>query len=604
MKLEGEYRSEIENVPDKYKTSAYNLVHYLAIRQHDIRQLQMDLSTMGLSSLGRMESHVMTVIETVMSVLESLSNGSLPVLEMSDKYVGHQEGDQLLREHTMELLGPVSGERNVRIMVTLPSHAAHDRQLIIDLLEEGMEIARINSAHDDPSVWEAMMQNILEASEITGKKCRILMDLGGPKIRTGELKPGPRILRFNPERDVTGHVNIPLIVTLIPDDSLDPNMLDPNHIPVDPELLYLMERGDLVKLLDVPGRKRKWKVIDKHGMSVKVEMYRSSFIATGTRLQLFRNGSKLSVGSVGLLPRVEDPIVLRKGDFLELTHPDLPGGGEEHDRQGNLKKRAHIPCTLPETFTDLKPGERVFFDDGKIGGKIATVSADKLIVEITRAAIGGVKLRSDKGINFPDSTLAVPSVTDYDKEVLSFALGKVDLIGMSFARHPEAVLELEKFIIEKANGISSPLTPLPSLILKIETKEGFNNLPDLLLAGLQQPPFGVMVARGDLGVEVGFERMAEVQEQILWLCEAAHVPVIWATQVLEQMNKKGLPSRSEVTDAAMSARAECVMLNKGGYLPETVRILNDILLRMRDHHQKKSSMLRRLKVSEGRWRGN
>ena len=88
---------------------------------------------------------------------------------------------------------------------------------------------------------------------------------------------------------------------------------------------------------------------------------------------------------------------------------------------------------------------------------------------------------------------------------------------------------------------------------------------------------GVMIARGDLAVESGFERLAEVQEEILWLCEAAHVPVIWATQVLETLAKTGMPTRAEVTDAAMAERAECVMLNKGPYITEAVQVLDDIL---------------------------
>jgi len=79
-----------------------------------------------------------------------------------------------------------------------------------------------------------------------------------------------------------------------------------------------------------------------------------------------------------------------------------------------------------------------------------------------------------------------------------------------------------------------------------------------------------MIARGDLLVEIGYERLAEVQEEILWLCEAAHVPVIWATQVLEGLAQKGLPSRAEITDAAMGVRAECVMLNKGPHIIEAV----------------------------------
>jgi len=103
-----------------------------------------------------------------------------------------------------------------------------------------------------------------------------------------------------------------------------------------------------------------------------------------------------------------------------------------------------------------------------------------------------------------------------------------------------------------------------------------------------------MIARGDLLVEIGYERLAEVQEEILWLCEAAHVPVVWATQVLEGLAQKGLPSRAEITDAAMGGRAECVMLNKGPHIVEAVRVLDSILQRMQAHQSKKSSRLRRL----------
>lgn len=111
-------------------------------------------------------------------------------------------------------------------------------------------------------------------------------------------------------------------------------------------------------------------------------------------------------------------------------------------------------------------------------------------------------------------------------------------------------------------------------------------------------PIAVMVARGDLGVELGFERLSEVQEEILWLCEASHVPVIWATQVLESLARGGMPSRAEVTDAAMSSRAECVMLNKGPYIRDTLRFLCDVLKRMRSHHQKKTALLRKLSISD------
>ncbi len=137
----------------------------------------------------------------------------------------------------------------------------------------------------------------------------------------------------------------------------------------------------------------------------------------------------------------------------------------------------------------------------------------------------------------------------------------------------------------------------PGVVLKIETPQAFSNLPDILLAALGRVPMGVMVARGDLAVEVGFARLAEVQEEILWLCEAAHLPVIWGTQVLETLAKKGMATRAEVTDAAMSVRAECVMLNKGPHIVEAVTFLNDVLERMQEHQAKKRTLLRRLSVT-------
>ena len=125
---------------------------------------------------------------------------------------------------------------------------------------------------------------------------------------------------------------------------------------------------------------------------------------------------------------------------------------------------------------------------------------------------------------------------------------------------------------------------------------GFEALPLMLLEAMRWEDVGVMIARGDLAVEAGFERMAEVQEEILWLCEAGHVPVVWATQVLESLAKKGLPSRAEVTDAAMGQRAECVMLNKGPFVVDAIEALDDILVRMEGHARKKSDLLRRLEA--------
>jgi len=115
---------------------------------------------------------------------------------------------------------------------------------------------------------------------------------------------------------------------------------------------------------------------------------------------------------------------------------------------------------------------------------------------------------------------------------------------------------------------------------------------------MKRNKIGVMIARGDLAVEIGFERIAEVQSQILWLCEAAHVPVIWATQVLENLAKTGIATRAEVSDAALSAQAECVMLNKGPYIVDAVKTLKEIISKMENHGYKKKNSMRILNIAK------
>jgi pyruvate kinase len=285
------------------------------------------------------------------------------------------------------------------------------------------------------------------------------------------------------------------------------------------------------------------------------------------------------------------PLQLTVGDQLLLTRCDEPGRPAIRDYNGQVIKPARIHCTLKEAFDAVKPGERSWFDDGKIGGTALDNNGEIITVQVTHTNLNGGRLRAEKGINLPDTDLSMPALTSKDLEDLKFVVQYADMIGLSFVRTPEDVFLLQ----EHLTGLGAKHI---GVILKIETRKAFENLPNLLLASLCAPPVGVMVARGDLGVEVGFERLAEVQEEILWLCEAAHVPVIWATQVLEGMATKGAPSRAEVSDAVMSGRAECVMLNKGPYIVETVRFLNGVLERMDAHQSKRRAMMRRLSISE------
>ncbi|MGK7916495.1 MAG: pyruvate kinase, partial [Prochloraceae cyanobacterium] len=247
-------------------------------------------------------------------------------------------------------------------------------------------------------------------------------------------------------------------------------------------------------------------------------------------------------------------------------------------------------CTIPEILEQLEVGTTVWIDDGKIGAIVEASSPEGVMLRITHARPKGEKLRSDKGVNFPETILNITPLTSKDRQDLDFVASHADLIGYSFVQRATDI-DLLQLELQKRLGASWRKL---AIIAKIETPEAVKNLPELIVRAAGKQPFGVMIARGDLAVEIGYQRLAEMQEEILWLCQAAHVPVIWATQILENLVKKGIPSRAEMTDAAMAERAECVMLNKGAYITEAVTILDDVLVRMASHQSKKTPLLRAL----------
>jgi len=574
-------------VPPERRVSALNLLHYLAVRAHDVRPLQRELADLALSSLGRMESRVADTLSGVRFALLALLGERPPAGELRPLFPGDSE--QVLARHAAELLGPSPADHQTRVMVTLPTEAKDDRGLLKDLLLAGMGLARINLAHDDPVAWTRMAENLRAAAAECGVECRILADLPGPKLRTGELEPGPRVARVRPERDELGVVTARAQVLFV-----DPGIgaIPPagsTLVPLATPLCGLVRAGDELVVEDTRGRRRRFLLEAPEVGTCRGSTDRTAYLGSDCVAELRREGGVLATSRIGLLPARCSFVPLRAGDLLVLTRAATPGRPARTDAEGRVEP-PRVPCTLPEVFEDVRPGQRILFDDGLITGSVVTRDADELRVRITDVPPGGARLRAGKGINLPDTDLHTQAIREDDREALDWVAHHADLVGMSFVQRPADVLRLHSELELRAR-------PDLGIVLKIETNKAFERLPSLLLAGLQSPPLGVMVARGDLAVEVGYARLAEVQEEILWLCEAAHVPVIWATQVLDSMARTGIPSRAEVTDAAMGVRAECVMLNKGPYIVETLRFLGGVLERMQAHHAKKRSMLRRLRIA-------
>lgn len=470
-----QWRDKIQR--PEFILSARNLAQYLALRRYDLRSLQAALMPWGLSSLGRIEARVMPNLDAVIASLavicgvESTENQNRPPIE------AFCEGNRLLQRHTEELFGRVFPHRRVKIMVTLPTQAATDYELVREIIRRGANCVRINCAHDSPAAWQNMIDHVRRSEAELNARCQVMMDLSGPKIRTGQV-------------------------------------------------------------ISPPDKKR-----------------------------VFR------------------------GDHIVLARCEL------------LSDVAQVPvenfltcCTIPEILDLLTVGTTVYIDDGKIRTRVINTQhqlADgelAILLEVTHASPKGVKLKAEKGLNFPNTVLPLSPLTAKDLSDLDFVALHADIIGYSFVQRTADIQLLQQELEQRTQGRVNR----PAIVAKIETAIAVSNLPELIIHAAGKHPFGVMIARGDLAVEIGYQRLAEIQEEILWICEAAHVPVIWATQVLENLVKNGAPSRGEMTDAAMAERAECVMLNKGLFIVEAITILDDVLTRMEAHQSKKTPQLRAL----------
>jgi pyruvate kinase len=445
------------------KRSARNLMQYLSLRTKDIRKLQDLLHVMGLSSLASSEGHIHKQLQ---SILERL--GKHYTIRKKEQCT-HAYSKGILHQRSTALFGDKQIKNMPSVMVTFDKSFVDNYAQIKNLLLSGMNVARINCAHDDETVWSQMTNMLKEAILETGIPCKIYMDLAGPKIRTILTRKGKK----------KGKVKV--------------------------------QRGDLIWLSETTEGFKKKDIV-------------------------------ISPNEKGIIP-------------------------------------------------NLRPGDRIFIDDGMIKAEINELFDDRVSAKILRVSNKNSQIKNEKGINFPDTTLEIPSLTEYDLACLPFVCAHADIVGYSFVRYPKDVRTLQ-------SAMNALCDKQAHIILKIETPAAVKYLPDLLIQSMRNEVFGVMIARGDLAVEIGFERLSEIQEEILWICEAAHVPVIWATQVLETLNKSGLATRSEITDAAHAAVAECIMVNKGAHTIEVIETLREIMTRMGGHHIKKRFTFRPLSIAK------
>ncbi len=594
------HAAQIARVDPVHRPGAVNLVRYMELRSQDAVEIQEGLTALGATSLSHPEPAVLERLHAARNVLDAFDGqaATYPVQPIATAYA---DADDILDANTEALLGPTQEDTHARIMVTLPTEAAEDYELVLGFARAGMELARINCAHDGQDAWQKMVAHVHRAAEEVGREILISCDIAGPKVRTGSIEPGPQVIRVRGERTAAGELLSPATLVLHDAPSstrahgvageASPSAARPAvALEVDGEWLARLHPGSEVRFTEARGRSRVFTVESAEAGVAVLHGDRNCYLAEGTVLS--HGGDATQVHGV---PALEQKIRLHRGEELVLSTSQEPARIIE----GEVTT---IGCTLPEVVGALEVGHRVIFDDGAISGRVREVRGNgaerEAVITVEHAGPTGTNLAAYKGINLPDTDVPLPSLTEEDIEALRFVATHCDIAAVSFIRTPADVAflydTLEEIAAEQESEEMAQRVRDLGIVLKIETVPAYEQLGSVLLEGMRHAKFGIMIARGDLAVELGFEEMVQVPGRIMKVAEAAHIPVIMATQVLETLAKTGLPSRAEITDAGYALRAECVMLNKGPHITEAIEILDRMSRKLGQSRLKNRQKLRQV----------
>jgi len=442
------YAELIDRLPKAARGSGENLADAIALDRagRDFRELLEGLNL----SIGDSPVAVSDDLRRLWSFVSPRSGKSFPGGAFVGRTISREAGRRLLRRRALGSLGG-------RIMVTAPDEAVEETAVLRALLAEGVTLLRINCARGDEDSWRKIIGRLRQAERSTGVRCRVMMDLAGPKVRT-------------------------LVVSSL--------------------------RGE------------------------------PPLVGIGDRCLL-------------LGERVRAPESVRSGCGVAAT------------------------MTEPSVLSDIRTGERVVIDDGKIVARVRRIGTGwaELVVEQARAK--GGKIRPERSLNFPETDLRLSGLTGKDREDILRAARMADLVGLSFVKHPEHVAEARELLRGAEAG-------RVAIVLKVENRSALRRLDHLLFETLRAQHAAVLIARGDLAAECGFEPLARIQRHVGGMAHAAHIPVILATQVLERMVRTGLPSRAEMGDLAYASGIECLLLNKGPFVRESARFVRGWLARRAD----------------------
>lgn len=308
------------------------------------------------------------------------------------------------------------------------------------------------------------------------------------------------------------------------------------------------------------------------GMNVaRLNFSHGDFAEHGARIENIRQAAKNKGKTVAILLDTKGPEI-RTGSFKD-GEAELIEGSTVHVTMDNIEGTAErFSITYDGLINDVYVGSKILLDDGLI--ELEVTDIDKEAQEIKTTALNTGLIKNKKGVNVPNVAVNLPGITDKDAEDIEFGIEQdVDFIAASFVRRPSDVLEIRE-LIEKHTTNHIHIVP------KIENQEGIDNIDQIL-----EVSDGLMVARGDLGVEIPAEDVPLAQKKLIRKCNTAGKPVITATQMLDSMQRNPRPTRAEASDVANAIfdGTDAIMLSgetaAGHYPIESVQTMNNIAVK-------------------------
>jgi pyruvate kinase len=439
------------------KCSRDNLLCYLALRKHDLSDLQLRLAEQGLSSLGMLEGEVLVSIEQVLKHFGIRPGNTSSLCKINSKSAG-----LLLGKRSKLIFGSPAKGRRTYIMVTLDSSDIYQHELLEQLLENGMDIARINCAHNTDREWNSIIKAIREAEErliqrekVTRSRCMILMDLGGPKIRTGPMDLKVRPLKISVPKNlygravrfVEGFLDTEASYTELVNQVKEPSTFVIAISTGNDRGLGSLQKDQKITFKDArDDRQRTITVLERISPTrVRIGLEQTAYLKEGIKLECQTNSNNNKKCSFRVRATKPQPIELKveAGNELRLYRDARLG----HSGAGSDGKPAAISCTHPEVLDQVRIGHRIFIDDGKIEALVRSSNEQYLGLEIISPKGITTTIKSNKGINFPDSSLKMPALTPDDIRNLGFVVEHADMVGLSFVHRPEDLTIYAKYCL-------------------------------------------------------------------------------------------------------------------------------------------------------------